>query len=251
MTRHIPKGTLPMRCLRPLALLALAACTPLTTVGRPPEFAPLAPRLEHAALYTLPLPADHVRPPPAATASLWSAGERSLLGDRRASQPGDILTVVIEINDRAEISNSTQSGRTGSQTMGVPNLFGLPQAIDPRLPDGASMAEAVQIQSAGAFQGSGTVSRNERVTLRVATTVIERLPNGVLRIEGSQEVRINSELRDLVVTGYIRPTDISRRNEIAYDRIAGARISYGGRGTVSQVQEPRYGQQIAEILLPF
>ncbi|MFN4099462.1 MAG: flagellar basal body L-ring protein FlgH, partial [Pararhodobacter sp.] len=107
------------------------------------------------------------------------------------------------------------------------------------------------MQSASNFQGQGTVSRNERLTLRVATTIIERLPNGVLRIEGSQEVRVNNELRELIVTGYIRPGDISRRNEIAYDRIAGARISYGGRGQITQMQQPRYGQQIADIILPF
>lgn len=240
-----------MRPFLLLPLLAVAACQSLGTVGRAPEFAPLEPRLEHAALYTLPLPATADAPRPGAHASLWTASQRSLLGDRRATQPGDILTVVIAINDRAEISNSTQSGRTGSQSMGVPQFLGIPQAVDPYLPAGASLGNAVQVQGAGAFQGAGTVSRNERVTLRVATTVIERLPNGVLRIEGSQEVRINHELRDLIVTGYIRAEDISRRNEIAYDRIAGARISYGGRGQISQVQQPRYGQQISEILLPF
>jgi flagellar L-ring protein precursor FlgH len=240
-----------MRPIAALALIALAACQPLSTVGRAPEFAPLEPRREHAALYGVPLPVHTERPMPAASASLWDAGQRSLLGDRRASAPGDILTVVIEINDRAEMTNSTQRGRTGSQSMGVPELFGLPQLADPYLPEGASLANAVQMQSASAFQGSGTVSRGERVTLRVATTVIERLPNGVLRIEGSQEVRINTELRDLIVTGFIRPEDISRRNEISYDRIAGARISYGGRGHISQVQQPRYGQQLADILLPF
>ena len=156
-----------------------------------------------------------------------------------------------QINDSAQISNTTQRGRTGSQSMGVPQLFGVPQLIDEHLPDGASMANAVAMDSASSFQGQGTVSRNEQLTLRVATTIIERLPNGVLRIEGSQEVRVNNELRELIVTGYIRPEDISRRNEIAYDRIAGARISYGGRGQISQMQQPRYGQQIAEIILPF
>lgn len=237
--------------LIPAVLLATAACQPLSTVGRAPDFAPLEPRLEHAALYNVPLPATTERPVPAASASLWSASQRSLLGDRRATQPGDILTVVIEINDRAQITNSTQRGRTGSQSMGVPQLFGIPQLAERHLPPGVSLDNAVQMNSTSAFQGSGTVTRNEQVTLRVATTVIERLPNGVLRIEGSQEVRINNELRDLIVTGFIRPEDISRRNEINYDRIAGARISYGGRGQITQMQQPRYGQQITEVLLPF
>lgn len=231
--------------------LVLIACSDLAGVGQAPEFSPLMPNLEHHALYNVPIPEVTERRSAVDTASLWSSGQRSLLGDRRASQPGDILTVVIEINDSAQISNTSQRGRSGSQSMGVPQLLGLPQLIDEQLPAGASMADAVSMNSASAFQGSGSVSRNERLMLRVATTVIERLPNGVVRIEGSQEVRVNNELRELIVTGYIRPEDISRRNEIPYDRIAGARISYGGRGQISQMQQPRYGQQIVDIVMPF
>jgi flagellar L-ring protein precursor FlgH len=234
-----------------LTLVAAGACTPLNTVGRAPDFSPLHDNLEHRALYQVPIPERTETRRAMDLASLWSSGERSLLGDRRAGQPGDILTVVIEINDRAEITNSTQRGRSGSTSMGVPQFMGAPQRLDAALPEGATMAQAVQAQGGSTFQGSGSVSRNERLTLRVATTVIERLPNGVLRIEGSQEVRVNNELRELVVTGYIRPEDISRQNEITYDKIAGARISYGGRGQITQMQQPRYGQQIAEILLPF
>jgi flagellar L-ring protein FlgH len=234
-----------------LVALVISACQPLSTVGRAPDFTPMEPRQEHRALYNVPLPERAEVRRGADDASLWSAGQRSLLGDRRATRAGDILTVVIEINDRAEIQNSSQRGRTGSQSMGVPQFLGVPQRVDQRLPAGASMANAVALDSASNFQGSGSVSRNERLTLRVATTIVERLPNGVLRIEGSQEVRVNNELRELIVTGYIRPEDISRRNEIAYDRIAGARISYGGRGQISEVQQPRYGQQIADIILPF
>jgi len=239
---------LPLLLLLPLAL---AACSDLAEVGRAPEFTQITPNLEHHALYSVPLPAVTERRRAVDTASLWASGQQPLFADRRASGTGDILTVVIEINDSAQITNSSQRGRTGSQSMGVPQLLGLPQRIDEQLPAGASMADAVSLQSASNFQGQGSVSRNERLTLRVATTVIERLPNGVLRIEGSQEVRVNNELRELIVTGYIRPEDISRRNEVAYDRIAGARISYGGRGQITQMQQPRYGQQIADIVLPF
>ena len=232
-------------------ILPLAACSDRATVRQPPAFAPLTPNLEHHALYTAAIPEVTERRRAIDSSSLWSAGQRSLLGDRRATGAGDILTVVIEIDDRAEITNSTQRGRSGSQSMGMPQLFGLTQALDDILPTGASMADAVSLSSDSAFQGRGTVSRRERMTLRLATTIIERLPNGVMRIEGSQEVRVNNELRELIVTGYIRAEDISRRNEIAYDRIAGARISYGGRGQITQMQQPRYGQQIADIVLPF
>ncbi|WP_417589394.1 flagellar basal body L-ring protein FlgH [Pararhodobacter oceanensis] len=239
-----------MRLLLLPFFLLLTACADLATVGQAPEFSPLEPNREHHALYNVPIPEVTDRRRRVDTASLWSSGQRSLLGDRRASRAGDILTVVIEIDDRAEILNSSARGRSGSQSMGVPQLLGLPQSLDGRLPEGASMANAVSVDSDSSFQGSGSVSRNERLTLRVATTIIERLPNGVVRIEGSQEVRVNHELRELIVTGYIRPEDISRRNEIPYDRIAGARISYGGRGQITQMQQPRYGQQILDIMLP-
>lgn len=235
----------------PLCLLLTAACTRLGEVGRAPGFSPLEGSYEHYAIYSTPMPLSADAPGPGAGSSLWTQANGSLLGDRRAARRGDILTVVIEINDRAEISNSTDRQRSSSDTMGLPSLFGIPQRIDRKLPEGASMANAVEASSASAYQGDGSVSRKERLMLRVAATVVEELANGVLRIEGRQEVRVNFELRELIVNGYVRPADISRQNEIAYDRIAGARISYGGRGQITDVQQPRWGQQVADIVLPY
>jgi flagellar L-ring protein precursor FlgH len=203
------------------------------------------------AMTARPLAETRVAAPRHIASSLWTSGRQSLLGDRRASQRGDILTVVIEIDDSAEFSNSSERGRSGSEQMGVTGLFGLPQRIDERLPEGASMADAVGATGSSNSTGSGAVRRNEQLTLRVAATVTDLLDNGILRIEGSQEVRVNFEIRELLVSGYVRPEDISRQNEIAYDRIAAARISYGGRGHISDVQQPRLGQQVADILLPF
>ena len=159
--------------------------------------------------------------------------------------------MVIEIDEKAEISNSSGRSRAGSDTMGMPSLFGIPERLNEQLPEGATMGEAVNTSSASNYRGNGSVSRNEKLELRVAATVVEQLPNGVLRIEGQQEVRVNFELRELIVSGYVRPVDISRQNEITYDKIAGARISYGGRGQITDVQQPRYGQQITDVLLPF
>jgi flagellar L-ring protein precursor FlgH len=184
-------------------------------------------------------------------ASLWSGSRGSLLGDRRAVQQGDILTVVVEIDEEAEISNASERSRSGSESLGVPGLFGLPQRLDERLPDGASAADAVSINSASSSSGDGSVRRNEKLTLRVAATVVDVLPNGVLSISGSQELRVNFEMRELLVSGYVRPEDISRQNEITYDKIASARVSYGGRGKISDVQQPRVGQQVLDVILPF
>lgn len=231
--------------------LALVGCGRLDQVGKAPDFTPVEGSYQHHAMYSNPLPENADPNAPTDESSLWTAGRASLFGDRRAAQRGDILTVVIEIDESAEISNSTGRSRTGSEKMKIPSLLGLPQRIDDVLPEGADMASAVDTSATSTFKGNGSVSRNEKLTLRVAATVVEELPNGVLRIEGQQEVRVNFELRELIVTGYVRPVDISRQNEITYDKIAGARISYGGRGQISDVQQPRYGQQVADALLPF
>lgn len=233
------------------AVLTLSACSKLGEVGKAPSFSPLEGSYQHHAMYSSPLPEFSDPDGPTEASSLWTAKGGSLFGDRRAGHRGDILTVVIQIDDKAEISNSTGRSRNGSQQMGVPSLFGIPERLNEKLPIGASMAEAVVMSSDSKFSGQGSVKRNEKMTLRVAATVVEELPNGVLRIEGQQEVRVNFELRELIVTGYVRPADISRQNEITYDRIAGARIAYGGRGQISDVQQPRYGQQIADTVLPF
>jgi len=229
-----------------------AACS-TAPVGSPPQLTPIAATADRIAMVTYGLPDEIDTAPaiPAATASLWTGDRGSLLGDRRAMQRGDILTVVIEIDDQAEISNSSDRSRSASQEMGVPNLFGLPQNLDRSLADGASMASAVGLSSSSSAQGDGSVSRNEKLTLRIAATITDTLPNGVLAIEGQQEVRVNFELRELTVSGFVRPADITRQNEISYDKIASARVSYGGRGQITDMQQPRYGQQTLEAVLPF
>jgi flagellar L-ring protein precursor FlgH len=234
-----------------LLALALAGCGKLDEVGRAPGFSDLEGGAQHYAMYAANLPEDVAAATPSDASSLWTGGTESLFGDRRAARRGDILTVVIEIDDSASISNDTGRTRKGTQKSGLPEFLGIPQRIDEELPEGASMAEAYESTSSSTFKGSGSVSRNEQLTLRIAATVIEELPNGVLRIEGQQEVRVNYELRELIVTGYVRPADISRQNEITYDKIAGARVSYGGRGQISDFQQPTYGQQVTDILLPF
>lgn len=196
-------------------------------------------------------PESTVKLGPSPQASLWTGERGSLLGDNRARQRGDIMTVVIEIDDSASISNTSNRSRSASQQAGIPQLLGIPQRLDPRLPEGASFGSLVDLNSQSNATGNGTVQRNEELTLRVAVTVTDVLPNGVLAIMGQQEVRVNYELRELIVTGYIRPADISRQNEITYDKIASARISYGGRGQITDMQQPRYGQQFLDRVLPF
>jgi len=234
-----------------LVVAGLGACSRLEDVGKAPDFTPKSQGAEHAAMMSPGLPETLQARPRVAEASLWSRSQSSLLGDRRAMQRGDIMTVVIEIDESAEISNSSERSRSGSENAGVPQLLGIPQRLDEKLPEGATLADAVSINSSSSSGGDGSVRRNEKLTLRVAATVTDVLPNGVLSISGSQEVRVNFELRELLVTGFVRPQDISRQNEITYDKIASARVSYGGRGQITDVQQPRLGQQVLDIVLPF
>lgn len=193
-------------------------------------------------------------PPPQAAkyvyqrGSLWHTGPTGLLGDKRARALGDILTITIEIDDEAEFQNSTTRDRQGSESADVGAFFGLgsklPGAFD-------SLNPSLEMGSSSTFSGDGSTSRNEKLTLRVAATVVEVMPNGHLVIQGDQEVRVNNELRDLQVVGIVRPADISRHNEISYDRIAGARISYGGRGQITTAQQPRYGQRTMDRVMPY
>ncbi|KJS40690.1 flagellar basal body L-ring protein FlgH [Roseovarius sp. BRH_c41] len=229
----------------------LAACDRMDHIGKPPSFTPTMNSTEQLAMLNPGLPLTAPHDTPFQRASLWSGGKQSLLGDRRAAQRGDIMTVVIEIDEAAEISNSTSRSRGSTEDLAIPGLFGLPQRINRSLPEGASLESAVDISSSSQSGGDGSVSRSEELTLRVAATVMQVLPNGVLEIQGSQEVRVNFELRELLVSGFVRPEDISRQNEITYDKIAAARISYGGRGQITDVQQPRIGQQVLDAILPF
>ncbi|WP_411957407.1 flagellar basal body L-ring protein FlgH [Paracoccus homiensis] len=232
-------------------ILAVTACGRADHLGRPPTLTDPRASEEFTAMINPPLeiPVDSGRPE--AAASLWAGAHSSLVSDRRAAARGDILTVVIEIDDRAEISNSSDRSRAAGENLSIPQMVGIPQRLADKLPAGAGFDELADAKSSSSYKGEGSISRRDKLTLRVAATVIDSLPNGTLQIEGTQEVRVNYELRELTVSGFVRPADIDRQNEIAYDRIAGARISYGGRGQITDVQQPRYGQQVADILLPY
>lgn len=233
------------------AMIILGACGRTDHMGKPPSFSPANETQEHVAMLWQGLPVEAQRQRAVDGSSLWSGEQNSLLGDRRAMKRGDILTVVLDLDETAEIENESERSRSGTESLTVPQLLGLPQRLDERLPEGATSANAVDLGSSSKSSGNGSVSRSEKLELRVAATVVDVLPNGVLAISGTQELRVNFELRELLVTGYVRPQDISRKNEITYDKIASARVSYGGRGQISDMQQPRYGQQVLDAILPF
>jgi flagellar L-ring protein FlgH len=203
-----------------------------------------------------PTPASLPMPAPQAQAfaanSLWRAGARTFFNDQRAARVGDLLTVKIGIDDSAQVSNSTDRSRTSSSSSGITHAFGLEKAIGRALPTGAvDPTSLLSGQGDTSMSGDGAVNRQEKIELTMAAMVTQVLANGNFIIAGRQEVRVNNELRELTVTGIIRPEDITSDNTIRNDQIAEARVSYGGRGVVSAMQKPGWGQRIGDTLAPW
>jgi flagellar L-ring protein precursor FlgH len=181
--------------------------------------------------------------------SLWRNGSRSFFKDQRAHQIGDLLTVTVNITDQANFANESQRSRTAKDDTGVTSFLGSTtlgiQAQ--KLLTGRTLQE----DSASSYDGKGSIQRQETLQTNVAAVVTQLLPNGNLVVEGKQEIRVNFEIRELIVAGIVRPEDIQSDNTIDSSKIAQARIAYGGRGQINDVQQPRYGQQVMDVLLPF
>jgi flagellar L-ring protein precursor FlgH len=193
----------------------------------------------------------HTEPIPSEPASLWRSGSRAFFKDQRAAQVGDIVTIVVSTTDTADVENASSETKNGGETMGTPNMLGMETMLPKLLGKAISPSSLVSATSTSTAAGTGKIKRNETVALRLAGVVTQVLPNGNLVVAARQEMRVNSELRELEVSGVIRPQDIASDNTVNHDRMAEARISYGGRGQLTNIQTPRYGQQVLDILLPF
>jgi flagellar L-ring protein precursor FlgH len=237
-----------------LPVLALAACGSLerlSRVGEAPAMAPIANPTADPRWRPVTMPMPNPQDPPPLANSLWRPGSRTFLRDQRAASVGDLVTILVSIQDEAELQNRTERARENSERMGIPSLLGLDASTNRIFPNSTRADQLLSASSTGGTNSSGQVRRNETIALRVAATVTQTLPNGNLVVSGRQQVRVNSELRDLQVAGIIRPQDIASDNTVRHDRLAEARIVYGGRGTLSDVQRPRWGQEVMDTLLPF
>jgi len=234
-----------------VAVQPLVGCSTwdrLATLGEPPPLAAIENPTTQAGYKPVHMPMPTPQPASYSPNSLWRNGSRAFFKDQRAHQVGDILTVTVNLNDKAVIANDTQRSRKNEEDSGVDNLFGakkvpiINQAIPTRIFTGDSNSTS---------EGKGSVNRSEALVTNVAAVVTQVLPNGNLVVEGKQEVRVNFEIRELIVAGIVRPEDIQSDNTIDSSKIAEARIAYGGRGQITDVQQPRYGQQVLDVLLPF
>ena len=234
--------------------LAISGCntfTRLSEVGTEPRMTGITNPTEAPGYRPVSLP----MPAPQALAdnpnSLWRPGAKAFFKDIRAKEVGDILTVKLRLEDRAKLENNTMRGRDDSEAMGIDAFLGYEASLDKVLPEAVNNAELVGFGSESNTEGTGDINRKEDIRLTVAAIVTQILPNGSLAIMGRQEVRVNYELRELMVIGVIRPQDIEADNTISHEKIAEMRMAYGGRGTLSDLQQPRWGTQVWDILSPF
>jgi flagellar L-ring protein precursor FlgH len=234
---------------------ALAGCSAVDRVeniGKAPDMAPIRTQVALPGEMPAPLPGQipiMANPAPSyASNSLWQPEARSFFHDPRASRIGDILTVNVTVADAAKISNTTSRSRTNADNANMTNFFGLDKVITHAGLDPGSL---VKMGSDTSNVGAGSVDRSEDINLTLAAVVGQVLPNGNLIITGHQQVRVNNEMRDLQIGGIVRPEDITNANTVDLAQIAEARVSYGGKGQITDVQQPRYGSQLYDILMPF
>lgn len=240
-----------------LALLAcsmLGACSTadrISKIGKAPEMAKISnPQADpEYQPVSLPMPTPSNITPQ--KNSLWQSDRVTFFKDQRASNVGDIITVTIEIEDEATIENETERTRNSNENAGLGSLLGYEQALDRVLPEAVDNSNLAEFGADSTHTGSGSIEREDEVRVRLAALVTQLLPNGNMVIHGKQEVLVNFEKRILQIDGVIRPEDISVANTVSYDQIAEARIVYGGEGQITDMQQPRYGQQLYDIIFPF
>ena len=230
-------------------LTSCAAIDRIKNIGQAPPLTAVDNPTARPGYKPVQMPMPAAQPASYNPNSLWRNGSRAFFKDQRAHQIGDILTVKVNITDKANIANETQRSRTNKEDSGITDFAGS------KLLTGTAASvlpgRLLTVDSTAASDGKGSVQRQEALQTSVAAVVTQVLPNGNLVVEGKQEIRVNYEVRELIVAGIVRPEDIQSDNTIDSSKIAQARIAYGGRGQISDVQQPRYGQQVLDVLLPF
>ena len=229
-------------------LSGCSAIDRLKDIGEPPKLSAIKNPVAQPGYKPVQMPMPAAQPASYNPNSLWRNGSRAFFKDQRAHQVGDILTVKVNITDKANIANETKRTRTNTDNTTVNDLFGLSKMP---LFNSAISGNIANTDSSTALDGKGSVDRSEALTTNVAAVVTQVLPNGNLVIEGKQDIRVNFEMRELVVGGIVRPEDIESDNTIESSKIAEARIAYGGKGQLTDVQQQRYGSQVLDVLLPF
>jgi flagellar L-ring protein precursor FlgH len=253
MTRHPAMRIVKIAALATV-IAAVAGCntlTKLSEVGDGPKLSQIENPTARPDYKPVSLPLPAAQPSDHNPNSLWRPGAKAFFKDTRAKEIGDILTVKLDLKDSASWDNKTERDRQDSEDTDVTSLLGLEAEFSKVLPEAVNPSSMLSFGNTHSTSGDGSIERSETLEVTFAAIVTQILRNGHLVILGRQEVRVNAELRELMVTGVIRPEDIDSDNSIPHEKIAEMRVAYGGRGTLSNLQQPRWGTQIWDILFPF
>ena len=246
-----PLSVLRVTVLAMLAGSLLSGCAAvdrLKNIGQAPPLSDVDNPTARPGYKPVQMPMPAAQPASYNPNSLWRNGSRAFFKDQRAHQVGDLLTVQVNITDKAIIANETQRSRDTKEDSGIDNFFGKSKVP---IMNSAVPTRIFTSDSSTSLDGKGSVNRSEALQTNVAAVVTQVLPNGNLVVDGRQEIRVNFEIRELIVAGIVRPEDIQSDNTIDSSKIAQARIAYGGRGQITDVQQPRYGSQVLDVILPF
>jgi len=251
MTLSTPTLRLSALVVLAIALSGCNALSRLSNVGAEPPLTKIENPVQQSNYRPVSMPMPAPKPIEHNANSLWRTGSRAFFKDQRAGDVGDILTVIVDLEDEATINNATTRARTATEDASLNALLGYETSLNRMLPQAINPGNLLDADAQSGSNGTGSIVREEDIKLKVAAVVSQVLPNGNLVIHGRQEFRVNYEARELQIAGIIRPEDISSTNTVVYEKIAEARISYGGRGQISDLQQPRYGQQVLDIIFPF
>lgn len=232
-------------------LTACGAIDRVANIGATPEMAKISNPVTQKGYQPVSLPMPSPKISTKQRNSLWASDRQTFFKDQRAGDVGDIITVMIDIQDEATLENETERTRSSSEAANADSLLGYQAALGRILPEAVDPTSLLDTGSDSSHNGAGSVEREEEVKMQLAALITQILPNGNMVIYGKQEVLVNFEKRILQVDGVIRPEDITAENTISYEKIAEARISYGGEGQITDMQQPRYGQQLYDIIFPF
>jgi flagellar L-ring protein precursor FlgH len=247
------KRSLLLRCalLSTVAMLSTSCSSidKLKMIGEQPPLSPVDNPTTKPGYKPVQMPMPTPQPVTYNPNSLWRNGSRAFFKDQRAHQVGDIMTVKVNINDTAQFQDQTQTTHTATEDSGITNFIGANTIVNPA--KAVLPGRLLSADSNSQSNANGSINRQDQLVTNVAAVVTQLLPNGNMVIEGKQEIRLNSEVRELIVAGVVRPEDIDSDNSIELPKIAEARVAYGGRGELTNIQQERYGQQALDVLLPF
>lgn len=240
-------------CLLLIIILFLAGCSifrQLREVGNPPKINEVN-IYDKEELKALTSKKNGHANSTVASNSLWTPNSKTFFfRERKAKEVGDILKIKVVIQDEAKLDNKTSKSRSSGTDLGIKNLFGLEKQVARKNKD-IDPSKLIGLGSSSKGSGDGKIDRKETIKTTVAATIVKVLASGNLVIKGSQEIRVNFELREITIAGIVRPEDIGSDNSVELGQIAEARVSYGGRGQITQYQQDPYGKQVLDIISPF